>query len=335
MRKIYVIPFLFVLILSIHSTAFEDDKDINNYKFLYKLKASFDDLVLNYCTTYDSYTINRLYSEKKINSINFKNRIKPNKILVKIKNKPLNPKIINKIQNKHELALSFKKEQNLFDTKNLTGKKKEFVEVLLPIISYENQKIIFDRENLKKIRQTLSYKKTLSKKNLIFLKKIAKNYKVKTNNKHKLDLVDELLDLVDVIPNSIVLAQAANESGWGTSRFAKDYNAFFGEYTYDFSKGVLPLDREEGKTHFVKAFSSSDKSVESYFRNINTHHAYKDFRLIRKLMREKNNFTDLNLLINTLDTYAEDEKYIETISSIIQSNKLFNFDILIFTLLKS
>ena len=63
MRKIYVIPFLFVLILSIHSTAFEDDKDINNYKFLYKLKASFDDLVLNYCTTYDSYTINRLYSD--------------------------------------------------------------------------------------------------------------------------------------------------------------------------------------------------------------------------------------------------------------------------------
>ena len=65
MRKIYVIPFIFVLILSINSTAFEDYKNINNFKFFYKLNASFDDLVLNYCSTYDSYTINRLYSEKK------------------------------------------------------------------------------------------------------------------------------------------------------------------------------------------------------------------------------------------------------------------------------
>ena len=335
MRKVYVIPFLFVLILSIHSTAFEDDKDIYNYKFLYKLKASFDDLVLNYCTTYDSYTINRLYSEKKINSINFKNRIKPNNILVKIKNKPLNPKIINKIQNKHELALSFKKEQNLFDTKNLTGKKKEFVEVLLPIISYENQKIIFDRENLKKLRQTLSNKKTLSKKNLIFLKKIAKNYKVKTNNKHKLDLVDELLDLVDVIPNSIVLAQAANESGWGTSRFAKEYNALFGEYTYDFSNGVVPLRREDGAKHLVKSFTSVDKSVQSYFKNLNTHYAYKEFRYVRKIMRDKNNFNDIDLLVDRLSTYALDEKYIETIKAIIKSNNLQKFDFLNYTFISS
>ena len=75
-------------------------------------------------------------------------------------------------------------------------------------------------------------------------------------NKHKVDIIEELLNKIDVIPNSIVLAQAANESGWVMSRFAQEYNALFGEYTYDFSKGGIPLQREQGKTHFVKSFSS-------------------------------------------------------------------------------
>ena len=142
---------------------------------------------------------------------------------------------------------------------------------------------------------------------------------------------NEILISVDIIPNSIVLAQAANESAWGTSRFAKEYNAFFGEYTYDFSKGVIPLNREEGKKHLVKSFSSFDKSVESYFKNIHSHRAYKKFRLIRKLMRDKNNFSNVSLLVETLNSYAEDDNYIGTINSIIESNNLYKFDIVSYT----
>ena len=127
---------------------------------------------------------------------------------------------------------------------------------------------------------------------------------------------------MDVIPNSIVLAQAANESGWGTSRFATEYNALFGEYTYDFSNGVVPLLREEGETHLVKSFDSFNKSVQSYFNNLNSHRAYKDFRDVRKIMRNNNNFDDVKLLVNELDTYAADEKYIYTINSIIEDNNL-------------
>ena len=167
------------------------------------------------------------------------------------------------------------------------------------------------------------------------MNKIAKKYKIKINNKHKIDLVNQLLISIDIIPNSIVLAQAANESGWGTSRFAKEYNALFGEYTYDFSKGVIPLKREAGKKHLVKAFSSYDNSVKSYFKNINTHYAYEKFRLTRKLMRDKNNFSNINLLVERLNTYAEDNNYVETISSIIESNKLFQFDIINYTPSKS
>ena len=136
---------------------------------------------------------------------------------------------------------------------------------------------------------------------------------------------------MDIVPVSIGLAQAANESGWGTSRFAIEYNALFGEYTYDFSKGVIPLDREDGKRHLIKAFSSYDNSVESYFKNINTHYAYEKFRLTRKIMRDKNNFSNINLLVQRLNTYAEDDNYVETITSIIESNKLSQFDILNYT----
>ena len=159
-----------------------------------------------------------------------------------------------------------------------------------------------------------------------FLNNISKKYRIKSNGKHKYDLVNELLNRADIIPNSIVLAQAANESGWGTSRFAREYNALFGEYTYDYSNGVVPLLREEGEKHFVKTFTSVDKSVQSYFNNLNSHYAYEDFRKVRKMMREKNNFGKIELLVQELDSYAADINYIKTINAIIDVNKLDQFD---------
>jgi len=335
MHKLYFIPFLVVLILSINSIAFEDSKIKKNINLIYKLNASFDDLVLNYCSTYDSYTINRLYSEKKIRSLNSNNNKQINKFLVQIKIKPLNPNIASKIEKETKLVNFFDKKDYIFDTNFLSGKKRQFIETLLPIIAYENQKIIFERENLYNIKTILNDKQTLNNQNILFLNKIAKNYKIKTNNKHKLDLIDELLVLVDVIPNSIVLAQAANESGWGSSRFAKEYNALFGEYTYDFSNGVVPLKRESGEKHLVKSFSSVNKSVQSYFKNLNTHYAYKDFRLVREVMRNNNNFSNINLLVDRLDTYALDIKYIETIKAIIKTNNLQKFDSVNYTFIKS
>ena len=178
------------------------------------------------------------------------------------------------------------------------------------MISYENQNILLERSKLENIKEYLENNNTLAKSDLKFLEKISKKYRTKTNDKHKYDLVIDLLQRVDVIPNSIVLAQAANESGWGTSRFATEYNALFGEYTYNYSDGVVPLLREEGETHLVKSFDSFNKSVQSYFNNLNSHRAYKDFRDVRKIMRNNNNFDDVKLLVNELDTYAADEKYI-------------------------
>ncbi len=325
MYKFFGITFLIFSVTSITSIAFEDKKNNQNINIVYELKSILDDYVLNYCSTYDSYTVNRLYSQKKILLEQEKKIFSDNKILVSIKKKPLHPNLIKSLNQK----INLKSQNSTISPASLdylSSKKKEFVKTLLPLISYENNRILLERSKLESIRDFLISFNTLPKSEIIFIEKIAKKYKLNTKSKHKLDILDDLLDLVDIIPSSIVLAQAANESGWGTSRFAREYNALFGEYTYDFSNGVVPLLREEGKKHLVKAFESVDKSVHSYFINLNSHYAYKDFRDVRKIMRKNKNFSNINLLVDELHTYAADENYITTIKSIIDINTLYKFD---------
>ena len=324
MRNLFVFTFLSFLFASITTTAFEDDQKDTNKKIIYKLNANLDDLVLNYCTTYDSYTVNRLYSQKKILDEEF-NTNKVNRIFVSFKEKPVNSNIFKLINKESELKIV---NQNINDINLdfLSQSKRDFVKTLLPLISYQNQNILLERSKLEELRASLIDNNTLSNTDLKFLNKISQKYRIKTADKHKYDLVNELLNRVDIIPNSIVLAQAANESGWGSSRFAKEFNALFGEYTYNYSDGVVPLLREEGEKHLVKTFTSVDKSVQSYFNNLNSHYAYKDFREVREMMREKNNFSNIKLLVEELDSYAADINYITTINAIIDANKLDQFD---------
>ena len=324
MRNLFVFTFLSFLFASITTTAFEDDQKNTNKKIIYKLNANLDDLVLNYCTTYDSYTVNRLYSQKKILDEKI-NTNKVNRIFVSFKKKPVNSNVFKLINRESELKIV---NQNINDINLdfLSQSKRDFVKTLLPLISYQNQNILLERSKLEELRASLIDNNTLSKTDLKFLNKISKKYRIKTAHKHKYDLVNELLNRVDIIPSSIVLAQAANESGWGTSRFATEFNALFGEYTYDFSDGVVPLLREEGEKHLVKTFASVDKSVQSYFNNLNSHYAYEDFRKVREMMREKNNFSNIKLLVEELDSYAADINYITTINAIIDANKLDKFD---------
>ena len=335
MHKIFLISFLSVFITTISTTAFEDS-NTNDIKLDYRLNVRQFELQLDYCNSFESFIINKLYSERKI-ELNYLDNIikKKNRVIVNIKTKPINTLILEQNYETAKINSFDLNFVNTFNFKNFSNSKQHFIKTLLPLISYENQKILLERKNLFNIKEILLNEKTLENQDLAYLKKIAKKYKIKASNKHKIDLVNQLLISIDIIPNSIVLAQAANESGWGTSRFAKEYNALFGEYTYDFSKGVMPLKREEGKKHLVKAFASYDKSVKSYFKNINTHYAYEKFRLTRKLMRDKNNFLNINLLVKRLNTYAEDNNYVETISSIIETNKLSQFDIINYTPSKS
>jgi len=235
----------------------------------------------------------------------------------------------------HPIQFSYIQLSN-YDWKQMFSPKKiAFIETLLPIIILENNSILQERKKIIEIKKYLQAEKTLIDSDVIYLNHIAKKYKIKSRNRHKIDLLDELLILVDVIPNSIVLAQAVNESGWGTSRFAKEHNALFGQYTYEENEGTIPYEREVGKKHLIKNFSSFDKSVESYFKNLNTHYAYKEFRKIRSQINKKDLLINIKLLTQTLDAYAEDKFYVDTINSIIDSNKFNQFDSLINPLINS
>ena len=282
----------------------------------------------NVNSKYNSEEVNMMYSQKFIdnddiyyNSIHLNKISLPKKIKIdpylSSENHKINLSSLNATLPKNSLPLDWQKSFSL--------KKVEFIETLLPLIAYQNQQILVERERLFKIQNYLLDNKTLNQNDLEYLSAIADKYLIETNNKHKIDIVDKLLLSVNTIPTSIVLAQAATESGWGTSRFAKEYNALFGQYTYNEKKGVIPYEREIGKKHLIRHFSSLDKSVESYFKNINTHYAYEKFRSIRNSMHE-NNF-DIKLLTNALDVYAEDKSYVDTINSIIDTNEFTQFDL--------
>ena len=275
--------------------------------------------------TKTSSQINNLYSEKEITLKGPPvSEVLSDKIFVKIRNKPINPVLISNIKIKNNTFENTYLSDTDFDY--LNSNKKEFVKTVLPIIINENQKIIVTREFLNDLKIKLQTFKTINNNEISKLNKIAKKFNIKYSNKHKLDLIEEILANVDIIPNSIALAQAAIESGWGKSRFAKEYNALFGEYTYDQNKGVVPLEREHGDKHLIKSFTSYNNSVSSYFKNINSHNAYKEFRDVRNIMRSKNNFSNISLLLNKLNSYAEDNNYVSNLHLVIEKNNFNKFD---------
>ena len=262
MHKFFLYPaFIIGLATAIPTIAFEEKPSTLDVK--YKLNAELDELVLNYCKTYDSYTINKLYSEKDILKNDILNKLKKKKFLANIKTKPLNPKSYSGIENNERVNVVTNLSE--IDFQHLSEQKQHFVKTVLPLIINENQKILSNRDNLIFLRSKLTENNSLNSFDLNKLRKLSKKYKIEFDNEHKMEIIDKLLLRVEMIPNSIVLAQAAIESGWGSSRFAQEYNALFGEYTYDNTKGVIPLERENGETHLIKAFNSYNNSVESYF----------------------------------------------------------------------
>ena len=137
----------------------------------------------------------------------------------------------------------------------------------------------------------------------------------------------ELLKRVDGVPVSLALAQAAEESGWGTSRFSLEGNAIFGEWTFSNHQGLVPRDRESGKSHRVRTFNTLLDSVRAYVHNLNTHRAYQNFRILRSEMRESGSPVHGRKLSKTLTSYSErGSEYIEGLRAIISVNKLDRLD---------
>ena len=198
-----------------------------------------------------------------------------------------------------------------------TKKKRElFIKIVLPLILNENGKIKNDREKLFKILS----KNFNTVGERVWLKRRFKEYKIEDQDLAKLKM------RMDIIPVSIALAQAANESGWGTSRFALEGNALFGQWTWS-KKGITPKNKDPDQNHKILQFQILKASVRAYKNNLNTHNAYKEFREVRaKLRQSGTNITGL-ALIKYLKNYAAiGEKYTEIIKGIIEHNSLTDFD---------
>ena len=199
---------------------------------------------------------------------------------------------------------------------NTNQRKEFFIQIILPLILQENNNIRIDRKRLFSIINK-SNNTDLEKK---WLQKKYKQYGVSSKDLSTLKI------RMDEIPVSLAIAQAAKETGWGTSRFAQEGNALFGQWTWS-GEGLKPKDADKNQGHKVMKFNVLQASVRAYQRNLNTHSSYRNLRKARAELRDKGKALDSLVLVKYLNQYAETgEKYVEVLTQIIKQNNLKDFD---------
>ena len=198
-----------------------------------------------------------------------------------------------------------------------TKKRKDFfIQIILPLVIAENNNIKSDRKKLFSILN--KSKNTKAEQGWI-------NSKFKQYGVVNKDL-STLKVRMDEVPVSMAIAQAAKETGWGTSRFAQEGNALFGQWTWS-GDGIKPSEADDDSTHKVMKFNVLQASVKAYQRNLNTHSTYKDFRSARAELRDNDEKLDSIILSEYLDKYAETGKeYVKILQQIIRQNNLIDFD---------
>lgn len=206
-----------------------------------------------------------------------------------------------------------------FPDEDISARKQAFFDFLRPIAKDHNERIQDDREEL----QALAAQESLGFFDRRRLASLAGKYFVDIEELDDDEALELLQRRVDTIPEALVLVQAAKESGWGRSRFAREGNALFGEWCYSEGCGIVPGARGEGRTHEVRAFDSVYDAVGSYIRNLNTHRSYLDLRLARQAARESGEAPSAFRLAEHLSRYSErGDVYVREIQSMIRQNGL-------------
>jgi len=209
---------------------------------------------------------------------------------------------------------SFPREIKMIE--NTKNRKELFLQIVLPLVLQENNNIRLDRKRLFSIINK-SNNTNIEKK---WLEKKYKQYGIPSKDLSTLKI------RMDEVPVSLALAQAAKETGWGTSRFAQEGNALFGQWTWS-GEGLKPKEADEGKGHKVMKFNILQASVRAYQRNLNTHKTYREFRLARAQLRDEGKKLDSIVLSKYLDEYAETgQEYVKILRKIIDQNDLKDFD---------
>ena len=203
-------------------------------------------------------------------------------------------------------------------------KKQAFIKMLLPLVLDGNRRLLAQRRRLNRIADRIAAGGALTPESARWLDQLSLRFDVEPT---RADRLEELKLRVDAVPPSLAIAQSAEESGWGTSRFARLGNAVFGQRTWRPGAGIVPRRRDRGLTHEVRAFETLTESVDGYLANLNSHPAYGRFRDARARLRRQGRPLDGAILAGTLERYSERRAdYVATIRRIMRANRLDQFD---------
>lgn len=211
--------------------------------------------------------------------------------------------------------------------KDVKQKKHAFFEYIYPLLEVANKEVLVKRKKISQIQADLVAGDKLTPGELEFLVAVSAEYSLKPKDTASKENVEKLLKAVDYVPPALALAQSANESAWGTSRFAKEGNNFFGQWCFKKGCGIVPARRDAGSKHEVRKFASTQGSVRAYVKNINTGRAYSSLRSVRAKLRSKNEMlTGHDLAAGLIKYSARKEAYVKEIRSMIRTNKLKKYD---------
>ncbi len=206
---------------------------------------------------------------------------------------------------------------------DIQQRKNSFFTFLNHYIEQENINILSDRKKL----LALDKKSSFNFLDHYWLKELGDHYKIDIKQAIADDTLSEAIDnlllRVDAIPPSLALAQAAEESAWGTSRFASQGNNYFGQWCYTENCGLTPLQRDHNATHQVQVFVHAEQAVVAYMRNLNSNRAYRELRDIRAQLRSQNTAITGTAMAAGLERYSGiGAAYVKNIRGIISYNDL-------------
>lgn len=210
-------------------------------------------------------------------------------------------------------------------------RKKLFFSAILPLVLTANEAVARERARLLRLRDQVAAGESLTADDRRWIADLAMRYRAVETQERSDRIVradiERLLRKVDIVPPSLALAQAAVESGWGSSRFARQGNALFGQRGWNEREGMVPKDREDDASYVVRSYPSLIDSVASYIHNLNSHPSYGQLRSLRAEMRSRGETLDSIRLAGALENYAEiGDEYIDKLRDVIRQNRLAEFD---------
>ena len=202
-------------------------------------------------------------------------------------------------------------------------RKQQFFQFLKDYIAAANAEVLETRQQLKRYDEIAATGSRFSPTERAWILALADEYDVDTGELFEREITAELMRRVDEVPLAMALAQAANESAWGTSRFALEGNNIFGQWCFESGCGLVPLQRQGNASYEVRKFESIGESVRAYIKNINSQYSYEELRELRARMRRRNEPLNAFDLAAGLSAYSErGENYVDEVQNLILQNEL-------------